>query len=367
MRSALLQLAHSCRAAFLWWVRELSGLVPKRLQRRFAAARGRLILLSTAEGMELVYESGDQCTTVATIPAHAEVSPSQRVIAALERRQRRAASRAVLRLPAERALRLSLSLPAAAQRNLAQVIAFEIDRRTPFNRDEVYWAHRVTEFDRAKKRMRVELVVVLRAVAEAALRTAATLGVVVARAEVSGVDTASHFVLNGLLGSRERRSSSVATVASAALMGLAALLAVVALFMPLYRAHAVADTLAAELAAAKAQAAASLRTQKEIEATIEADRTVFTRKRQMAMTSDVLRELSHLLADDTWLTELQLNRGELQIAGYANSATALLTSLEQSGAFSHSAFRAPVVPDQKLGREQFSITMRVVDSGATRR
>src|SRR5262249_14555290 len=155
-----------------------------------------------------------------------------------ERRQRRAVSRAVLRLPADRALRLSLSLPAAAQRNLAQVIAFEIDRRTPFNRDEVYWAHRVTELDRAKKRMRVELVVVLRTVAAAALRTAAALGIAVARAEVASAETAT-FVLDRSLSSRGRRAPGAATVVSASLMGLAVLLAAAALLLPLYRAHTV--------------------------------------------------------------------------------------------------------------------------------
>jgi general secretion pathway protein L len=366
MRSAWLQFAHSCRAAFLWWVRELSGLVPKRLQRRLAAARGRLILLSTGEGAELLYESNGQSEIIAAIPADADIPPSRSLLATLERRQRRAAGRAVLRLPADRALRLSLSLPAAAQRNLLQVIAFEIDRRTPFGREEVYWAHRVTELDRAKKRMRVELVVVLRAVADAAMRTAATLGLAVARAEVANGD-ATAFVLDGSLGSHRRRAPGLATLVSASLMGLAVLLTAAALLLPLYRAHAIADALATELAAAKTQAAASQRMQKDIDATIAADRTVFTRKREMQMTSDVLRELTHLLADDTWLTELQLNRGDLQIGGYANSATALLTSLEQSGAFSRSAFRAPVIPDQKLGREQFSITMRVVDGGKTQR
>jgi general secretion pathway protein L len=214
--------------------------------------------------------------------------------------------------------------------------------------------------------MRVELVVVLRTVADAALRTAASLGIAVARAEVASAETAT-FVLDRSLSSRGRRAPGAATVVSASLMGLAVLLAAVALLLPLYRAHTTADALAAELALAKTQAAASLRMQKDIDSTIEADRTVFTRKRQMPMVSDVLRELTHLLADDTWLTELQLNRGDLQIGGYANSATALLTSLEQSGAFARSAFRAPVIPDQKLGREQFSITMRIVDGGGTRR
>ena len=69
--------------------------------------------------------------------------------------------------------------------------------------------------------------------------------------------------------------------------------------------------------------------------------------------------LTHLLPDDTWLTELELSRTEMQVTGYAASASTVLGLLDQSRRFGNASFRSPVMQDQHINREQFNISARI--------
>src|ERR1051325_2271629 len=55
---------------------------------------------------------------------------------------------AVLRVGESDVLGKTLSLPLAAERQLEQVLAFEMDRETPFKPDELFWTHRIDRRDR---------------------------------------------------------------------------------------------------------------------------------------------------------------------------------------------------------------------------
>ena len=78
---------------------------------------------------------------------------------------------------------LSTSLPIAAEDNLRQVLAFEMDRQTPFKADQVYFDYRLGEREAAARNLQVELIVVPRAPLDADLAklTAGSL-------ELDGVD-----------------------------------------------------------------------------------------------------------------------------------------------------------------------------------
>ena len=122
---------------------------------------------------------------------------------------------------------------------------------------------------------------------------------------------------------------------------------------------AAADELAQRVAEAKRRAEASLKLQKEIQETTEAGQYLVSRKRQTTSVSELLNTLTQLLPDDTWLSELQITVGDVQLSGYAASATALLKLLDENAGFSNAAFRSSVTQDSKLGREQFDIAAKI--------
>ncbi|NCA70797.1 MAG: fimbrial assembly protein, partial [Sphingobacteriia bacterium] len=73
----------------------------------------------------------------------------------------------------------------------------------------------------------------------------------------------------------------------------------------------------------------------------------------------MLRDLTDLLPDDTWLQTLDYNNGELELRGESAQATALIGMLEQAPGFEQVSFRSPVTQVPQTGKERFNISLRL--------
>ena len=111
----------------------------------------------------------------------------------------RAAGRAtVLRLGEADVLAKNLSLPLAAERELDQVLAFEMDRETPFKPEELYWNYRTTASDRQTGRLSLRLLVLPKASLDPLLTDLAAVGIQPRRVEIAdGPDRGFYVPLNG--------------------------------------------------------------------------------------------------------------------------------------------------------------------------
>jgi general secretion pathway protein L len=357
MRWSPSALLPSLSAAWRWWSGEIASLVPKSFRQSLSGGRGRQVLVLAGDGTaEFVQQGGGREETLARFDLDAtKLTEVRDIIAAVQRR----GTGVALRLPAETALSATMALPLAAETNLDQVVAFELDRRTPFKHEEVYHSQRVLQRDAAAKRLSVQLTVVPRRVVDEALALAERLGLVLDRVEVAGD------AFGNLLPARPQRfAARLPSVAFGVLVLLAAVLAGAAAFIPLERAHRAATALRAEVAESKRLADESLRLQKEIDAEIQESGFLAARKRQVPSASEILFTVTHLLPDDTWLSELEVSAGEMRATGYAESASAILGLIDQSPRFANAAFRSPVTQDQRAKREQFNIAARVAPENA---
>jgi general secretion pathway protein L len=310
---------------------------------------GRHVLLIDGSGGALAYETGARREVLGRIDGPAG---SERAGRRSSRRQQ-----TMIRLPAEHGLRTTLTLPLAASANLAQVVGFEIERQTPFKPRDIYFAHRIAARDAKAKNLIVELAVAPRTIVDEALRLAEAHGIQVAGVELAATGTALAASPN-LLPDRQRAAGQGPFRVILALLAAATVaLAVAAAAIPLLRIEAAATDLARRVADAKHRAEAGLKLQKDIEETLQDAQ--FLVKRQTASVSELLDALTRLLPDDTWLSELQITVSDVQLSGYAVSATALLSRLDETVGFSNAAFRASVTQDSKQNREQFDIAAKI--------
>src|SRR6185295_2369308 len=119
-----------------WWRGEIVRMLPQR----FAAFGG-------GGSTPLVLVEGDE---VIVIDPHAPPGAEKRAnVAGLDGGGKRALVRTLLE-------GAGVTLPAATEENLAQVLGFEMDRLTPFKSDEVYFDQRVVSRDAADGQITVE-------------------------------------------------------------------------------------------------------------------------------------------------------------------------------------------------------------------
>jgi general secretion pathway protein L len=358
MRFSLTALLPSLLAAWRWWSAEITALVPVRWRQALAGKHGKLVLaLAEGEG-ELLRRNGAAAESLARLDLDPARQPAARAaLAALPARLRRGG--VTVLLPVAAALRTEITLPLAAEANLAEVVGFELDRRTPFRSSEVYRSQRVLRRDTAGKRLAVELTVAPRGLVDEAVAAARGLGLAPDTVEVAGDPPSGN-----LLPVEVRPlAARLPRLALGGLAAAAAVLALVAVLLPLQRAHDKAAALAAALANTRRAAEESLKLQKEIDAEIQEGGFLEARKRQAPSVSQVLYTLTHLLPNDTYLTELEIANGEVRLTGYAASASTVLGLVDQSGRFANAAFRSPVVQDQRVQREEFNIAAHLQPQG----
>src|SRR5215510_5679277 len=107
------------REFFAWWFGQLAELLPQGLRRSAPTAVDAMVIKPFGP----LGRFGLGAKDLAELP--------------------RATGRAtVLRLVEQDVLGKTVTLPLAAERELDQVLGFEMDRETPFKAEEIYWNHR---------------------------------------------------------------------------------------------------------------------------------------------------------------------------------------------------------------------------------
>ena len=349
-----------------WWLGELAELVPESMRRRFVGQQARLVLLVDMPGDNLLEETGQDTRRLGRIELDTPApGQARRVLAAVPRAARNGATGLVLRYPASRALRTPVTLPLAAEKNLAEVVGFEFERLVPFSRSDVHYAYRVIARDKQAQQLRLELFVLPRSEVAALSRTVDSLGLPVAGLEVAEPGPDARITPIPL---SDRDAGSARQTGRGVVIGLSAAavaLALICVAIPFWQASGAIATLRAQMAEARRQAETATTLQKQIEAKRQEEQFLSGRKRAMPTMTELLATLTQMIPDDAYLTEMTINGDRVRLVGAASSATALLTLIAQSPAFRGAAFQSPIVQDPRLNRERFDITAGIAQRGGS--
>ena len=117
-----------------------------------------------------------------------------------------------------------------------------------------------------------------------------------------------------------------------------------------------------EIQARAAQLKAKVQTRRDAETKLQATLAEVDnfRKLRAANASKLaaLEELSRLLPDTAWVTDLRIEGGTIDISGLASQAVQLVPILERSAFFRDATLTAPLTFDQREDKERFSIRVR---------
>jgi len=165
---------------FGWWAGELRGMLPPHWHGWFGGgADWHLLQYAGTQwtlrraGYSAVLARWDDSDEASATDAGVGQAAMKAVLQKVDRDDLRLA----LLLPPAAVLRRALVLPVAARDNLQQVMAFEMDRQTPFSMAQVYYAARELRGPAIAGRFNAELVVVTRGMLDPVLAYLHTLGV----------------------------------------------------------------------------------------------------------------------------------------------------------------------------------------------
>jgi general secretion pathway protein L len=341
-------------SAWRWWLSELGALLPGALVDRIGPRSSPIVVAVTPEAVVILRRSAGRDAELLGFARDALTEPGQIGAAAAAVGRLLPPGEAVsLRLPAAAALRRRVNLPLGAGRNLREILHFEVDRQSPIEPRQIHFDYRILRRDKAANKLSVELRIVKRDAVNAALSLCRSLGLAPASLAFAGDEPA--FDLPGLSGAVATSAGRRRRRLLAALAGLAGLLAVALVSVEWAEARQETRDMAARLARAKAEAQAVERLGQEVDRL--AARTEFlAREKAKPLAIRLVDEITRLLPDGTWLSQLDMQGSAIHIRGYSPSASALIARFDGSPLFTNARFEAPVTQAPKPGLEHFDLS-----------
>lgn len=272
----------------------------------------------------------------------------------------------------EMVLQKIVTYPAATLENLHDVVAFDMDRQTPFTASQVYFdARRAVGMaslaggknSEGAPMVAVELLAVPRPALFSALQSLREAG---ARVLSMGVVNDTGSPRFDLLPPAEKpaRRLTRSQIINLALIGMIVLLALVAIVMPIWQKRERAIALQPLVQRAQTEGEVTRKVEAEFKRLSQEYNFAVGKKYALQPALEVVEELSRLSPDTTWLMTLEMktltNKSgppvhEVQLTGEAASASKMIELLEQSRLLQNATQRAQTIRGSQPTLERFQI------------
>jgi general secretion pathway protein L len=338
-----------------WWRASLANSVPVRLRRSWAKEPRCLIVQTRGTDVDIAIERGGLTNRLFAGPL-ADASATL----ATERRVWGPLLTAKLELRPSQYLSRTVELPRAARAQWGEMLLFDLEQTTPFQRDQVHSGWRaVDDGARVDDMEHVHHVVVKRSVTALCIEALAIHRIPVTAIEMLEIesDRAPIAIRSGLpsgsmlsqrLALAARLTATAAAVLAATYAGLA-----------VWRQSQTLDQFEQDEARLSQEVVRVRKILSEGDATLAVARQVRLRKLETITTLQIWEEVTRILPGSAWLNELKIDDGTVTMDGSAASASELVGLFAKSPLFREIAFASPVTRDGQRGLERFQIKMRL--------
>lgn len=339
------------RRFWRWWSGELVELLPENLEKAVAQRQQRLYVEIDDDKLLLSLGNHVAQREVLRLPLDAPDAEDADIP--------REVQQTILLLPDDKVLAKRISLPAAAEENLREVLGFEMDLHTPFEASAVYYDYTVVGRNSARQQVTVDLVYAPRDAVDSLLEHTSTLGMKTDVVTCRRRDNANLQPVNLLPQAQRRAKRFDVKRLNLALAALLAVLAVAAITIPLVQKNRAIAAVEAQVDAAAAEAREGAELRRDLEKMAEASQFLVEKKASDVMIVEIIDEISRLLPDHTWVARLDLSGDELQIQGQSSAASSLIGIIESSPWFENVRFASPVVQIAGTENERIHIVATV--------
>lgn len=260
----------------------------------------------------------------------------------------------VILLPADQGLLCHLQMPLQAARNLKSVLAFELDKYTPFTSEQIYFDTLVLPSE-AHEMLQVSLVVMVRSRVDEIVSSVQALGLQVVGVDV--MDEAGRARGINLLPKPHRANGlrRMKHITYGLAIGIA-LITLLILTTWLASREKVLDEMYQQVASLRNQAMEVDGIRKQLSTRTEMENALDLQNRQQQTSVSLLKQLSACIPPDTWLEQLETRvDGSITFSGLSRHANALPAALISCAGLEKAAFQGGIQPDRESGLERFTI------------
>ncbi len=337
-----------------WWIAELTGMMPEFVKR----------ILFGGQVYQIVVE-GDELAIRRVVKGAKGVEP---VMVGLidpsglgrERLLLQDARRVELILPPEGYLKKRLILPRVAESNLREVLTFQLEQETPFRLSQVYFDSLCVARNRGSQTLTIDLYVAPKGRVDLLLEQLSKHAIRLDAVTVDGEIAGESLKLNLMPGEQRRRGYSFARRLNYLLAGLVLLLGLSNLLFPLWEKSVELERLQLKAAQLKQQVVKARELRERVDTAKNEAGFILEKRMEHAPVLEVINELTHLLPDNTWLDQLEIDAGDVQVHGFSASASTLISLLESSNSFSDARFRSSITKNAINDMERFHLSAQFV-------
>lgn len=370
---------------FTWWGTELRQLVPQRLRAYFVGGSASPLLLRVEPGLARLHKNTegkgkntDDRKPGADKPLIAVFDPEQDSDEKLQKissdcgDQLSAGARVDIVLPPQHLLVENFFLPLATEKNLGEVLRFEMDRLTPFRADQVGFAYRIVERLPQLGKLEVELAVVRRDYLDVLLSRLAVLGlhagqVIPAPAALSSTpEPAGQAIANNATWNMLPQELQAVTEAAwngraRKLALICALLFLTVLLLPVVQFKRTVEVLEEQIDEVRKPAMVVARQQGLLAARLAAQDALVNRKTHEPGKLDTIRAITELLPDGTWASRMAISGTKVSLQGESSQASRLIELIEQAGEFQNVVFGSSITRNSATNMDRYEIRLNVLD------
>jgi general secretion pathway protein L len=256
-------------------------------------------------------------------------------------------------------LQKTLTLPAAIEENLREVMGFELDRHTPFVSSQAYYDVKLQRRDPQRETIDVLLAVAARAVVDPLLASLRQAGLSVDGITVAATESSGQAIeLLPMVDKPARKWGNLLRL-NLALLAVALLLGLVALLLPIWQKREAVIALNPLVIKAGADYEINQRVHDEYTKLANEYNYITGKKQGMYPSLAVLEELTKISPDTTVVQNLDLKSNgkirEVTLIGEALASSKVIEVLEQSPLFQNASQRSQTQRGSLGTNERFHI------------
>ena len=343
---------------FHWWKKELSFLIPNTLSQFFNDGTGFIIIQIKADKIHFTSVNNNKTQNIAHLERNEAGLLNYQQLKLdnvnLEK------SKVILRLNKNEGVIKELTLPKAVEENLSQVIAYELDRYTPFNQQQVYYAVKKIAIDNDK--IKLKLILTPKNKLDSAYETLNQWGIIPWLVDYDGMvnNLQDDYQYYNLLPEEKRyKQNKKALIFQSSLIASIVLLFASIFILPVWFQYESGKSLENKIYKIKRKAIEVQELQNKIAVLSEKTDWLIAQKEKYPPLIEILETVSQLLKDDTSLTLLEYKNKKVHLTGESPAAATLIKILESSALFSNADFESTVTKNKTTGLERFRIIVSV--------